>query len=158
MRMQEDENVAQYFSRIKDVVNAIRGSTGKIDDETIVTIFLRKLLPIYVIRVSIIQELRCVIGSNLTLEGLVGRLTSFELSNYDNFKPENVETSFKSKMSLKEPNEKKKKTKYVSSDSDTNEKDVDHLEALLARRFHRGKGKFKCKLPIMSLNCNEACL
>ena len=50
---------------------------------------------------------------------------------------------------------KKKRKKYVSNDSDTNEEDVDQLEALMARRFHRGKGKFKGKLPIMCFNCNE---
>ena len=29
------------------------------------------------------------------------------------------------------------------------------MEALLARRFHKGKGKFKGKLPIICFNCNE---
>ena len=43
----------------------------------------------------------------------------------------------------------------MSSDSDTKEEDVEQLEALLARRFHRGKGKFKGKLPIICFNCNE---
>ena len=57
---------------------------------------------------------------------------------------------------MKEPNEKKKKkVKYGSSDNDIDEEDVEQLEALLARRFHRGKGKFKGKLPIMCFNCNE---
>ena len=41
------------------------------------------------------------------------------------------------------------KRKHVSSDSSTDEDDVDQLEALLARRFHRGKGKFKGKWPII---------
>ena len=88
MRMQEGENIAQYCSRIKDVVKAIRGANAKIDDEILLRKFLRILLSIYAIRVSVIQELRCVSGSNLTLEGLVGRLTVFELSNFDNFKLE----------------------------------------------------------------------
>ena len=53
---------------------------------------------------------------------------------------------------MKEPNEKKKKNlKYVSSDSNIDKEDVDQLETLLARRFHRGKGK----LPITCFNCNE---
>ncbi len=98
-----------------------------------------------------------MLGSDLTLEGLVGRFTTFELSNFDNYKPKNVESTFKVKLSLKEPNEKKKKKKekYVSSDSDTNEEDVDQLKAILAWRFHKGKGKFKVKLPIMCFNSNE---
>lgn len=146
MRIQESENV----------VNEIREATGKIDDDTVLRNFLRTLFPIYAIRVSTIQELRCRLGNDLTLEGLVGRLTTFELSNFDNYKTKNIESDFKAKLSLKEPNGKKKKNlKYVSSDSDTNKEDVDRLEALLERRFHRGKGYFKCKLPIMCFKFNE---
>ena len=37
------------------------------------------------------------------------------------------------------------------SDIDTHDEDVEKLEALLARRFHRGKDKFKGKLPIYIL-------
>ena len=40
MRMEDGENIVQYFSRIKDVVNVIRGANGIIDDDTI----LRKVL------------------------------------------------------------------------------------------------------------------
>ena len=43
----------------------------------------------------------------------------------------------------------------MSNDSDTDGEDVDQLEALLVRRFHRGKGKFKGKLFIMCFNCNK---
>ena len=50
---------------------------------------------------------------------------------------------------------KNRKGKHVSSDSNTNEDDVEQLEALLARRFHRGKGKFKGKFPIICFNCNK---
>lgn len=60
------------------------------------------------------------------------------------------------KLSLKKPNvNTKKKVKYVSSESDIDKEDVEHLEALLARRFHRGKGKYKGKIPIIYFNCNE---
>ena len=43
----------------------------------------------------------------------------------------------------------------MSRDSNTHEEDVEQLEALLARRFHKGKGKFKGKLPIICFHCNE---
>ena len=72
---------------------------------------------------------------------MIGRLIGFEISNFYNFKYENVESSFKAKLSLKEPKEKKKKVKHVSSDSDIDKEDVEELEALLERRFYRGKGK-----------------
>ena len=43
----------------------------------------------------------------------------------------------------------------MSNDSEIDEEDVEKLEALLARRFYRGKGKFKDKLPIIFFNSNE---
>ena len=120
---------------------------------------LRTLRPIYVIRFSAIQELRCIPGNDLTLEGLGGRLTTFELSNYDNYKPRSLEFAFKDKFLLKDSDEKKekkkRKIKYVSSDRDIDEEDVEQLEELLARRFYEAKGKFKGKLPIICFNCNE---
>ena len=58
-------------------MNSIRGSNRIIDNETIISKVLRTFIPIYAIRVYFIQELRCIVGSNLTLEGLVGRLTAF---------------------------------------------------------------------------------
>lgn len=55
MRMKEDEIIVKYFTRIKEVVNAIKGKIGNIDDETMISKVLKILLPIYIIRVSTIQ-------------------------------------------------------------------------------------------------------
>ena len=87
-------------------------------------------------------------------------LLAFELSNFDNYKLENFKSTFKAKMTIKDNEEvqtrkKSGKGKYVSSDNNTNEDDVDQLKAFLARRFHRGKEKFKGKLPIIYFNCNN---
>jgi hypothetical protein len=90
VRNEVGENIAQYVARIKEVVNAIRGATSHINDNTMLRKVLRMLLPIYAIRVSIIQELRCIQGNNLTLEGMVGRFTTFELSNFGNYKSESL--------------------------------------------------------------------
>ena len=119
------------------------------EDETMIIKVLRTLLPIYAIRVLAIQELRYIPRNKLTLKGLVGRLTAFELSNFDNYKPENVESAFKAKLSLKDAKQvkskKERKMKYLSSDNSTDEEDVEQLEALLARRFHRGKENSKVR-------------
>ena len=61
MRMEEGENIAQYVAKIKEVVSAIKGATSHIDDDTLLSKFLRMLMPIYAIRVSTIQELRCIL-------------------------------------------------------------------------------------------------
>ena len=98
MRIEEGENISQCASRIKEVVSAIRSANGTLDDESINIKVLRTLLPIYVIRVLAIQELRCIPGIKLSLEGIVGRLTAFELSNFDNYTPKNIESTFKAKL------------------------------------------------------------
>ena len=82
--MGEGENVAQYGARMKEVISAIRILGGQLEEETVNRKYLRTLLPIHAIRVLAIQELRCVQGNTLTFEGIVGRLTAFELSNFDN--------------------------------------------------------------------------
>ena len=133
---------------MKEVVSAIRSLEGQLAEEIVCSKYLRTLLPIYSIRVSTIQEIRCVPRNTLEFEGIIGRLTTFELSNFDNYKPDNFESAFKAKMTIKDKEEvqtKKRngKGKYVSSDSSTDEDDVDQLEALLARRFHRRKANSK---------------
>ena len=60
VRMEEVENVSQYVSRIKEVISALRGVDGLIDDDTMLNKVVRTFLPIYAIRVSAIQELRCI--------------------------------------------------------------------------------------------------
>ena len=54
MRMEESENISKYVARIKEFVNAIRGATCTIDDDTVLRIFLRVVLSIYAIRVFVI--------------------------------------------------------------------------------------------------------
>ena len=41
MKMEEGETVAQYIARIKEVVSAIRGADGVIDDDTMLSKVLR---------------------------------------------------------------------------------------------------------------------
>ena len=89
-----------------------------IDNETMINIVLRTLLPIYAIRVSAIQGLRSIVGSNLTLEGLVGRLIAFELANFDNHTPRNIDTTFSSQLTIKDSKDKKKKKKVIYDDSE----------------------------------------
>ena len=95
MKMEEGENVAQYGARMKEVVSAIRSLGGQLQEETFSRKYLRTLLPIYAIRVSAIQELRCVQGNTLTFEGIIRRLTAFELSNFESYKLDNLESTFK---------------------------------------------------------------
>ena len=102
MKMEEGENSSQYGARMKEVVSLIRSLRGQLQEEIVSSKYLRTLLPIYAIRVSTIQELRCVPGNTLTFEGIIGRLVAFELSNFDNYKPDNFESAFKAKMTVRD--------------------------------------------------------
>ena len=111
MKIEEGENAAQYGARMKEVVSAIRSLGGQLQKEIVSRKYLRTLLPIYAIRVSTIQELRCVPRNTLTFEGIIGRLIAFELSNFDNYKPDNFESAFKAKVIVKDTKEVQKKKK-----------------------------------------------
>ena len=100
MRMTEGENIVQYYIRVKEFFNGILGSNGKIKDEIVISKVLRTLLPINSIRFFAIQELRRILDDNLTLEDVVGRLTTFEMPNFDNHTPATIKCFFKSKLFL----------------------------------------------------------
>ena len=100
MRMLEGENIVQYYTRVKKVFNSIQGENRTIEDEIVISKVLRTLLPINTIRVYAIQELRCTPGITLTLEGVISSLTTYEMSNFDNYIPTTIEFTFKSKIIL----------------------------------------------------------
>ena len=106
--MREDENITKYVERIKSSVIAIKAFGGDIKEEIVVSKVLRTLLPIYAIRVFSILEMRCDPNNKLTLDALVGRLTTSELDNFDNYVPSSkvVEFAFEAKLSLKEKSKK----------------------------------------------------
>ena len=66
------------------------------------------MFPIYAIRVSTIQEVRCDSNNKLGLDTLVRRFTTFELDNFDNYVPtsKNIELTFEVKLSLKDKGKK----------------------------------------------------
>ena len=128
----------KYYTRVKEVVNAIHGANGEIKDETMISKVLRTLLPINSIRVFAIQEPRCILDGNLTLGDVVGRLSNFEMPNFDNYTPTTIECSFKSQLVLS-----KKKGKHVKSESDSFDDEISKLESLISKRFGRGRGKYK---------------
>ena len=71
------------------------------------------------------------------MDSLIGRLTTFELSNFDNYSPNSVKFSFKAQLTL-DGYKRKKKSRHVESDTKFDD-DLDELEALVARSLLRGK-------------------
>ena len=118
---------------------------------------LRTLLLIYAIRVSSIQEMICDPNKKITLDALVGRLTAFELDSYDNYTPtsSNLDSSFEAKLSLKKKAKRSKRKQFGSEEEDNSNSDLEAIEALLARRYPKGKKKYKGKIPLICFSCEE---
>ena len=126
MKMKDNENIAQYNERIKDNVNVIRASSGKIDDIIVVSKVLITLLPIYAIRVSAIQEILCDPKNDINLDALVGRLTTLHLYKYDGYVPNfgSIRSVFQDKLSLKKKGGKYKRKKSDSEDGENYDDDL----------------------------------
>ena len=154
MKMREDEDIAKYVERIKASVNAIKAFGGDIEEKIVVSKVLITLLPIYAIRVSTIQEMRCDPNNKISLDALVGRLTTFELDNFDNYVPSSkvIESAFEAKLSLKKKSEKSKSSQSGSEEEESEESsnsDLEVVEALLARKYSKDRGKYKGKVPLI---------
>ena len=149
MKMRENENIAKYVERIKASVSTIKASGGDIDEKIVVSKVLITLIPIYAIRVSSIQEMRCDPNSNITLDALVLKLITFDLDYFDNYVPSSkgIEFAFEAKLSLKKKGKKSKANQSKSEEEDSFDSDLETIEASLARRYPKGKGKFKGKIP-----------
>ena len=120
---------------------------------------LRTLLPIFAIRVSTIQEMRCDLNCKMSLNALVGRLTAFELDNFDNYVPtsNNIESAFEPKLSLKKKGKKSKSNQSESDEDETLEESLDSdlevVEGLLARKYSKGRGTYKGEAPLICFSC-----
>ena len=86
-------------------------------------------------------------------------MTTFKLDNFDNYVPasKNIEFAFEAKLSLKE---KGKKIKDNHSDSEeaieeSSDSDLEVVEAFLAMKYSRSRGKYRGKIPLIFFSCEE---
>ena len=75
----------------------------------------------------------------------------FELDNYVP-NSSDIESVFQSKLSLKKKFAKSKRQSN-SEDEDGSNEYLDLIKALLAIIFSKGKGKYKCKIPLIFFSC-----
>ncbi|XP_059068956.1 uncharacterized protein LOC131859344 [Cryptomeria japonica] len=135
--MRDDEKIDEYFLRIHEVVNGMRGLGEEVDEFTMVKKVIRTLLPKYETRVSALEEKKFF--NKLTLDDLQGSLIDFEMrtSKVDN-----------GRSSLKETTFKREKKEDLDSESELS----DSLEALLVRKL---KKKYRRKLLVKCFNCGK---
>jgi hypothetical protein len=147
LKMKEDENIASYFLRVDEIVNAIIGLREEIEESVIIQNVLRSLPMRFNPKISTLEE-RSDLNS-ISMDELHGIFTSYEM-RIEHENPDVKEASFKSS---KRSNQKKKEQEEYSSNNDVSEDDeeVDNF----IKRLNKGtNGRYRGKLPLFYFNCD----
>ncbi|XP_059066273.1 uncharacterized protein LOC131857603 [Cryptomeria japonica] len=91
LKMKEDEDIAAYFLRVDEIVNAITALGEEVKDTLVVQKLLRTLTMKFDPKVSAIEEMKDL--KTLTKDELFGILTAYEMRTED--KPSQKEVAFK---------------------------------------------------------------
>jgi hypothetical protein len=134
--MNEKEDIATYFLRDDEVVNAIKGLGEEIDESLVVQKVFRSLLLKYDAKVFAIEETRDL--TKMTMDELHGSLIAYEMRTGTKSDQTNNEVTFKAI----------KKTK--DKDNDLDEEITNFI-----RRFQKGSRRYKGKSPLKCFNCGR---
>jgi hypothetical protein len=130
--MNEDERINNFFLRVEDLVNAMKGLGEKIKDVFFVQKILRSLPDRFNPKVFAIEKLNDLKAP--PFDQLLGTLNAYEM-RIVKYKPTSREASFK---------------------ADKNEdSEPDEIEAKFVRRLKKGLGKYQGKLPFKCFNCGK---
>jgi hypothetical protein len=147
LKMKEDENIAAYFLRVDETVNAIIGLGEEIEESVIVQKVLRSLPMRFNPKISTLEE-RSDLNS-ISMDELHGIFTAYEMRT-EQENPDVKEAAFKASKRSKK---KKKEQEEYSSNSDVSEDDEE--VANFVKRLNKGTdGRYRGKLPLICFNCD----
>jgi hypothetical protein len=148
LKMKEDENIAAYFLRVDETVNAIIGLGEEVDESVIVQKVLRSLPMRFDPKISTLEEREDL--DSISMDELHGIFTAYEMRT-EQENPGIKEATFKASKRSKKKG--KKKEKEYSSNSDISEDDEE--VANFVRRLKKGTDdRYKGKLPLICFNCD----
>jgi hypothetical protein len=146
--MKEYDNIAAYFLRVNETVNAIIGLGEEIKEYVIVQKVLRSLPMRFDPKISALEER--VDLDLISMDELHGIFTTYEMRT-EQENPDIKEASFKESKRSKQKG--KQKEKEHSSNSDISE--YDEEVANFVRRLNKGTNdKYRGKLPLICFNCD----
>jgi hypothetical protein len=147
LKMKEDENIAAYFLRFDETVNAIIGLGEEIEESVIVQKVLRSLPMRFNPKISTLEE-RSDLNS-ISMDELHGIFTAYEMRTKQE-NPDVKEASFKASKRSKK---KKKEQEEYSNNSDVSEDDEE--VANFVKRLNKGtNGRYRGNLPLICFNCD----
>jgi hypothetical protein len=140
--MKEDENIASYFLRVDEIVNAIIGLGEEIKESVIVQKVLRSLPMIFDAKISTLEE-RVDLDS-ISMDELHGIFLEYEMRT-EQENPDIKETTFKAYKRSK----KKEKEHRRSSDISEDDEEISNF----VRRLKKGTNeRYKGKFPLIFFN------
>jgi hypothetical protein len=148
LKMKEDKNIASYFLRVDETVNAIIGLGEEIKESVIVQKVLRSLPMRFDPKISTLEE-RSDLNS-ISMDELHGIFTAYEM-RIEQENPDVKEATFKASKRSKKKG--KQQEKEHSNNSDVSEDDEE--VANFVRRLNKGTdGRYRGKLPLICFNCD----
>jgi hypothetical protein len=141
--MKEEENIAEYFQRVDEIVNSIRALGEELKDKIIVQKVLRSLPMRYDAKVSTLEDREDL--EKLTMDELHAILIANEMRT-------GQEKSSKSETRLKE-SKATKNHEHMPNENHSNISDEEVANFIM--KLHKGSGKYKGKLPFKCFNCGK---
>eukprot|EP00253_Pinus_taeda_P001781 PITA_01781 len=138
LKMYNDENVANYFLRVDEVVNCMKNLGEEIREAIVVEKVLRSLSPKFESKVSAIEEKENL--RTLTMSQLHGILTAYEMRKGG--PSDKREAAFKASG----------KGEYYEASYTPEEEEE---ESNFVRNLQRGSGRFRGKLPFKCFACGR---
>jgi hypothetical protein len=148
LKMKEDEDIAAYFLRVDETVNAIIGLGEEIKESVIVQKVLRSLPMRFDPKISTLEEREDL--DSISMDELHGIFTTYEMRT-EQENPDIKEATFKASKRSKKKG--KKKEKEHSNNSDISEDDEEMTN--FVRRLNKGTNdRYKGKFPLICFNCD----
>ena len=134
--MSEEESIAEYFHKVDEVTNMVKGLCEEVKEDVIVQKVLRSLPMIFNVRVSIKEMVDL---KNFKMDQFLGTLTTYEMRvGKEKTKPK--EASFKVFRKVKEYDDHQKCSNYESNP------ELTHFTTKLKYGSKKYKGNLKLYL------------
>jgi hypothetical protein len=147
LKMKEDEDIATYFLRVDETVNAIIGLGEEIEESVIVQKVLRTLPMRFNPKISTLEEISDL--NSISMDELHGIFTAYKMRT----EQENLDVKEAAFKACKRSKKKKKEQEEYSSSSDVLEDDEE--VANFIKRLNKGtNGRYRGKIPLICFNCD----